>query len=650
MAVIFGAYECLDPRILAEECYRHNLPVEPWLGKANSFACPLGPSPGHGVLLLLRATLDTLDLNANHDLVFWDGIRPRITLQNLVPVRAMCCTPGARGDRLAAYMLEITDKRWLASAYPIDAAYNVRSEAGGSSYFSATKNGGSAWTWAEMVQDIWESITPLGAWPGLPFTPHGTPEGFSFYGANAYDALNTVLDRLGCALHLDPLTDRFTIKQLGEADATATDTLIQWDDLRIWDDEPIEPNRGRVPHKVRVHFVKQDDTADTTGASHYYTLDRTDPTASGVLSGVESGTYALLYDDLPAVYAAGVLSNGSTLSDRADERAEDFFRQARQERIGRTYTGQAAPAGLLPGKQIRAIEWRDLGAGLVTRVESGPGLWPADGSLGGSMSNPQGFYTSITNVMNTSIIRNGGGGGGSGGGGAGGGGGSGGGSNWYNGGAGFWGWNVNPAVLVPLIRNLLVGFGGQSKYESYFRESTGSGRTRYYLAGHAGTVTGTLTANAETLQALPFLATRGGTVNLSLYVDGPGVGALCRLGIYSNTSDTTLYPNALLNAGSEIDCSVGGLQTSITGEVLQPGTLYWIVALPNATAWTATVVDASGCWQLGGVSALSGPAYSGVGWYKGYTYDVLPDPFPSGASPLTTASGYLLATGLKFTA
>jgi hypothetical protein len=648
MAVIFGAYECLDPRVLAEECYRHNLPVEPWLGKANSFACPLGPTPGQGILLLLRATLDTLNLNANHDLVFWDGIRPKVTLKNLVPVRAMCCTPGARGDRLAAYMLEITDKRWLASAYPIDAAYNVRSEAGGSSYFSATKNGGSAWTWAEMVQDIWETITPLGAWPGLPFTPHGTPEGFSFYGANAYDALNTVLDRLGCALYLDPLTDRFTIKQLGEADATATDTLIQWDDLRIWDDEPIEPNRGRVPHKVRVHFVKQDDTADTTGASHYYTLDRTDPTASGVLSGVESGTYALLYDDLPAVYAAGVLSNGSTLSDRADERAEDFFRQARQERIGRTYTGQAAPAGLLPGKQIRAIEWRDLGAGLVTRVESGPGLWPADGSLGGSISNPQGFYTSITNVMNTSIIRNGGGGGG---GGGSGGGSSGSGSNWYNGGAGFWSWNINPAILVPLIRNLLVGFGGggTSKYESYFRD-VGTGT--YYLAGHVPQLATTAGYNADEVFALPFLATRGGTINLAINVSTAGAGGLARVGLYTNTSDTILFPDSLI-AQTELDVSTTGIKAALTGQALSANTLYWAAFVHNNNLSPQyESVNSAECWPILGTGPFftAGSGARLIGWYDTYAYAALPNTFPGTATVLSSSIGYLPGLGFKFTA
>ena len=93
-----------------------------------------------------------------------------------------------------------------------------------------------------MVESLWNAVgvALLGTYPGLPFTPDGTPEGFSYYGSCAYDALNEVLDRLSCALQFDPLTDAFSIGQMSGTDTDTTAALTSNDGERLADAEWLE--------------------------------------------------------------------------------------------------------------------------------------------------------------------------------------------------------------------------------------------------------------------------------------------------------------------------------------------------------------------------------------------------------------------------
>ncbi len=363
MSVTFGGKPCLAPEIEYANCIRLGFPVGDWHGKANSYRNPLGCKPGRGWILLLRGDLDALGLDTKSSLVFsGDQNKASITLKNLLAVKAGVICPGQRGDEDGACWVEIADRRRLLQAIPIDKAYNVRAAPGSSSYYSATLNSGSPWTWTTMVTDIWGVVgtgaAQLGAFPGLPFTPDGTPEGWSFYGhPSAMMALDAVLSRIGCDLKLDLVADTFSIVRRNITAATAA--LALRDVERIWDAEPQLPTRGRLPQYVRVEFSKQRDTADTTGGSPYYVLDVTD--ATGTPATVESGTYAVIKDDLPAQYIAGVLQNAAALTSRAAERAADWFRMEKIARLNRVYSGLWADAGLQPGAAITAEVWEERG-------------------------------------------------------------------------------------------------------------------------------------------------------------------------------------------------------------------------------------------------------------------------------------------------
>lgn len=317
MSTSFGGLPCVDPRLFRVECLARGLPTD-WWGRPNGFDLqPVGRGPGRGWVLLRKADLDGLDLTTDHELVFTGETRDsRITLADITLRRATCLSPGAEDDPQATYLCEVTDRRQNLSKIPLDTAYNV-TDTTGAAYLASTKNGGSAWTWQQVVTDL---TTALGlSTLTLPFAPHGTPENLSYWGAWAWDALNDVLDRIGCGVLYDPEADSFSVVRLGVTDAAAEDAMAG--SRRTWDHYPVDPSRAWRPEKVRVRFRRM--PRPTAGSTPYYNKDITLAAATGVASG----TYVQLDDDLTAVGATGAPTNQATLDARAQERADDWLRK-----------------------------------------------------------------------------------------------------------------------------------------------------------------------------------------------------------------------------------------------------------------------------------------------------------------------------------
>lgn len=346
------------------------LPTWNWWGKVNSFRCPAGREPGQGWLLMHRGDLDALDTNAAQDLVL--QYAQTVTLKSLVVVGATCVSPFALGNGQPAYLVEVADWRYLLANFgtPADKAYNVRSSPGAATFKAATLNGASPWTWVAMVRDLWETMpaSGLGAWPGLPFTPDGTPEAFEFYQTNAYHALCDVLDRLACVLTLNPFTTTFGVARLGSTDTILQDALLRWDGVRVWDDDPVQPAVTRLPQTVRVCFRRQPEATD--GSSPWYAVDQAD-TAPAV--GACPGGYVLVHDDLAALGASGTPTNSAALATRATERAADWFRATRNGygRLRKVYRDVLPENGFVPAAQLGGLAYEDRGLGYKTELGRG---------------------------------------------------------------------------------------------------------------------------------------------------------------------------------------------------------------------------------------------------------------------------------------
>jgi hypothetical protein len=391
--ILLDNLTCLDAAQEARNLAARGYAPSPQFFRANCLVNPLGESCARAWVLLLRSQVNGLDLNALHNLTFWDQRNTKLTAQNLIVTREPeNISPGGPNDRNAAYLVELADARWRVSnpyyQIPANKQYNVRAPAYGGEYLAASCSDGvsTGWTWSGMIGDLWGLLAgQLGAYPGIPWTPNGTPEGWVFAGVAAWPALCRVLWRIGCAVKWNPTAGTYTIVQVGAADAATTATLAAADQppLRKLIDAEFQPlNRARIPEKYRVffhhtdfHYGTEETTQQTAAAWSTQAANFVD-VASGA-TGAEAGTLGILWDDLPALFdSTGAQLNAAAMATRAAERAADAVRmmQAGGARLRKVYSGLVNVA---PGSILKGVAWRsDAGGeakdGIVTEIVNHP--------------------------------------------------------------------------------------------------------------------------------------------------------------------------------------------------------------------------------------------------------------------------------------
>lgn len=380
-----------DVREVLESRSRFRRDPIPLLERANSFYCPVGRYPARGWILLSRSDYDKLDKYAtNFQLNIGDTIQPNNvrTLKNLSIVQAQCATRGIASDPNAIYLVEITDPRGLLHnqwfQFPTTNNYNIRSPAYPQSFYSGSLNTGVEWTWSTMIQDLWEDMGSfLGAWPGLPITPAGTPEGFWFPGVSAWEALNSILDNLGLAIACNLTQDSpYTIVQQN-ADDTALTALQTKYTTHLEDDlEWIDYGAGRLPATVKVLFRRRNSiygSEETVRADEFqwsmssiYSVSVNAPAAYTGGTGTHYiwSDFTVRYDQDNSPLAADV----TTASTIATERVEQYFRRINPASyLSQTYSG-ALP--FVTGSKIDGVCWyydySEKRQGWTTQIIYGP--------------------------------------------------------------------------------------------------------------------------------------------------------------------------------------------------------------------------------------------------------------------------------------
>lgn len=160
----------------------------------------------------------------------------------------------------------------------------------------------------------------------------------------------------------------------------------------------------------------------------------------------------------------------------------------------------------------------------------------------------------------------------------------------------------------------------------------------YALVGITSTFNamGTVSPAVDVLNAIPFMSGRGGTIDrLGFEVTAfGGANSKARVGIYTNTNDSTLYPKTLVVDGGNFDTSsVGGngVKATTLSQVLQPNTLYWAVYLAGTAAPQIRGITGTGAWGiLGYTSAIGATVYTEL--TVAQAYGNLPSTFPGSAA------------------
>lgn len=208
---------------------------------------------------------------------------------------------------------------------------------------------------------------------------------------------------------------------------------------------------------------------------------------------------------------------------------------------------------------------------------------------------------------------------------------------------------VSGDLLLAAYRGGAGGGGGAGvaaggKDETYWRQVGTSPLERWYPGGLVNVMSspGGQAFTLNTLFAVPFISTRAGNLDrIGFRLVSGQASAKGRVGIYEATSETNLYPNALVVDGGEKDISgAAGVQSSTISQALTAGKLYWFVYLTNNSS--ATIMGWTG--MVGGFTAVFGcdntlglNGANGVGLSVAQTYGTLPSTFPSSGTVMDGA-------------
>lgn len=364
MGFTFGDKPCQDPKMIAKALAKDTTytVMRDWYGQANRYTCPLGATPGRGLILLKKGDLDQLADQA-YDLRISDQLRT-LQISSLNILKAYCITPGSDDDPNSIYAVEITDGRYFLWQRFTNAAYNVK-KAPDKEYVDETTDSGTPYSWDDLGSALWADAG-LGSWPGWDVTPDGIPEGWHFWQVPSILAFQAFARRLRRSLRLNPFTGSYGIVALGDDDAAFESSVA---DLkarhRRWDEKWVEPWSAVVPETVRVVFRRVIAEAD---GNPYIFKDIAFPD-SDLSSFARSGTYAQVWDDL--FYTD---DNDAALTTRAAERADDFATVVRyfNPNASLHYRVVGTTDDLFLGPRCSQVTWQDVGEGSYTIVESAP--------------------------------------------------------------------------------------------------------------------------------------------------------------------------------------------------------------------------------------------------------------------------------------
>lgn len=381
MGFKFSIYACEDPDALAFSCETADppLPTEPWMNRANRYRCPIGLRPGIANVLLNGLAVTRIDTSKYYPLVINDnpvnGVSTSITIKNMRVVGTpINVTPGAANG--GVYLVELADRR-IDCVGMANKRYNWRPYPD-SAYLTATLNGGVAWTWLEILEDLWNAVGTLGTWPGLPLTSAGaagsipgTPDQIDATAIRASDLLEDILALNDYAVKYDPVGDTFSIVDLSIVDIGLATAQRKYSPRLIWDQYPLVETPPSLPEYCRVLFAVWASPTSNAAGDSVYAVDVQDTTAGGAKYR-ESGKYSIIQDPTPCrLRENSAVIDSTSLLAIAAARAAAFFYRCRNTNslpLYQAYSGIVDASSFLPGQSIDMVEWHDFSEGPKTII------------------------------------------------------------------------------------------------------------------------------------------------------------------------------------------------------------------------------------------------------------------------------------------
>lgn len=150
----------------------------------------------------------------------------------------------------------------------------------------------------------------------------------------------------------------------------------------------------------------------------------------------------------------------------------------------------------------------------------------------------------------------------------------------------------------------------------------------------------------NSLRAFPFWSSSGLSVQaIAFRVQTAGsAGAVARVGIYTTSDMSSLYPGTLVAQSSETSTGASGIlhEFSDFSANLEPQTLYWFAYLGGVASATINGWNTDYAWHILGRTAFS--THEGLGWSVAQSYGSLPSSFPAGGGKVGNLS---IAIGVR---
>lgn len=367
VSITFGNLTAQEPNAILRTCEAGKLPTD-WYGLANRYVCPIGLSAGRGHVLLLRSQLDKLDLTKYQPLRFAENtLNSGVEFPKMRIVGYPRCLDFGAPD--PCYLVEFADRR-IDLLGMIPDRWQWRQNPTNTSVATGTD---TVATWPDVAQYLWNVLTDLGTWPGLPDdvpTPdENVVDRLDFDGFTVRDALTDALAAVGCGAYYDPISDTFSVTYFPTVTDRADQLLSQSRLPLIYDERPYLPkDYGPLPATVVVLFPVWQPGRDYLKPRQVYgaSLDLpTDLQATGV-----SKTTAIAYiqDFTPLrKWTDDFLANDVQIATRAKQVARIFYDRFTQNN-SRTPVRRAVSgfARWTPGDDFDVVTWQDTGRGPMT--------------------------------------------------------------------------------------------------------------------------------------------------------------------------------------------------------------------------------------------------------------------------------------------
>lgn len=369
-----NAYNILDPREQYKQARDGALPTDFW-GKATSYTCSRGRTPGSAWMLLERSDVAAIkDSGEKVDLLwyYYDSDDTSITpdsqpsstssssngvalrVRNLTLVAADCMSRSYPGTDGAVYLAEFRDVRHLFQRLHFTSKrYNCRESCG--TYEATTINAstGVAYTWQEMLDELWELLPAAYrnvTTPTLPYTPMATPENYEFIGMSPWEAIHQILWDISCTTAFDPTKanadNPFKYVKYGTSQSGYDSAIAVLENDRVFDFDPITPEVSYIPEKIDVVFD------DPTSEAGYETIT-VDTNNVNAIAGTKIAIKAnmLNCDDDDVV----------TIQDIAGERADNYVDKLELSDVRVKIKFDGIITSLLPGTQVKSVTWSNYG-------------------------------------------------------------------------------------------------------------------------------------------------------------------------------------------------------------------------------------------------------------------------------------------------